>query len=168
MRKRNSKKRLEGDQFALQKNAAEKGLKEAVDDVGAEGNCLQVVSCCFLRPGKHLLAGARLDPGAQLGYVEFVRYRDDAVKEELGCAARVTNGIREAMKFSAVPHQRAGFKLFQLERVVIQQAFRFRISRQQHLEAAVQSKAFDQVRAHSPTWPVAGLQQGHRDACSFE
>ena len=58
-----------GDQFALQKNAAEKGLEEAVDDAGAEGNRLQIVSRCFLRPGKYLLPGACLHPGAQLGYV---------------------------------------------------------------------------------------------------
>ncbi len=61
-----------GDQLVLQKNATEKGFKEALDDVGAKRNRLQVVSGCFLRPGKHLLAGACLDPGAQLGYVEFV------------------------------------------------------------------------------------------------
>ena len=72
------------------------------------------------------------------------------------------------MELSAVPDQRAWLEVFQLQGVVVQQPLRFWICRQQYLEAAIESKAFHQVGAHSPAWPVAGLEQGYRDSCGFK
>ena len=66
------------------------------------------------------------------------------------------------MKLSTVPYKGTRFKLFQPERVVIQQPLRFGIRGEENLKTAVQSKAFHQVCAHSPTWVVIGLEQGHR------
>src|ERR1700691_3271167 len=72
------------------------------------------------------------------------------------------------MELAAVPYQRAGLELFQLQAAIVKQALRIRIGGQQHLKSAIESKAFHPVGAHPPSRLISRLEQVYRHTRGFK
>jgi hypothetical protein len=68
-------------------------------------------------------------------------------------------GIGDFVKFSAEPDHGSRVKIMQVQRLVIQNPLRFRVSGQKDLKSPVKEKPFRPVRAHPSTHSVQCLNQ---------
>ena len=93
------------------------------------------------RCAEHLIdfRGQNLSP--QLRDQQLVVECADWSKRRGQNLSRPADGIRNRVKLAVIPHDRARFELAKIERTEIQAAPRFRISRQQDLEATVQQES---------------------------
>ena len=79
--------------------------------------------------------------------------------------ARCAERIDDAMAVAAEPDDAAGVEALQIEGAHVELARHFRVGGQQHLEAAVEAEAVDDVSAHPTAHPVRRFDDDDVPAC---
>src|SRR5258708_17797628 len=138
-----------GLQFAIQKNAAEKRPEEAVDKFVGESGGTKSILGGSLRPLKNFFDVRVPEMRAQSKDAQFVKEAAEIGTKSFPPAARSAPGINQLVQAAGKPGERTGSELFQIDCLVIESALGFRVSGQQHLEAAIEQESLELVGANA-------------------
>jgi hypothetical protein len=145
-------------QIRLEKDATQKRPEESLDDRRRKSGILQ----CLKRRGlgfvEPILQRTLQHPGAQSCHARLIPKRTDGREQRAESLKGPTPRVGQAVEGEALAHQRSGLESPQVQSLVIQQPFRFRVGGQKHLKAAIQLESVDAIRADPAANAVRSLE----------